>query len=178
MLRGEHVGLRARQATDIPILDADLHDDVVTRSRGSGRPWSPISPDSPASPYALVEPHDRAAQFSVVRLSDGELVGEAGLWGIDPHHRTAHPGLALRPAFRGQGFGVDVVRVLCDYGFAVRGLHRLQIETLADNDAMIRTATAAGFTLEGTLRGAVWAVGTFVDEVVLGLLVQEWKRFE
>src|SRR3954447_4911594 len=109
MLRGEHVGLRARQATDVPVLHSELHDDVVTRSRGSGRPWVPLSADGPASPYAITEPGENAAQFSVVRLSDGELVGEAGLWGIDVHNRTAHPGLALRPAFRGQGFGVDVV---------------------------------------------------------------------
>jgi RimJ/RimL family protein N-acetyltransferase len=56
----------------------------------------------------------------------------------------------------------------------LRGLHRLQVETLADNTAMIRAATQAGFVPEGTLRRAAWVNGAFADEVILGLLATEW----
>jgi Acetyltransferase (GNAT) domain len=62
----------------------------------------------------------------------------------------------LLPAFRGRGPGTDAVRVLCHYGFAIRGLHRLQAETLAGNDAMIQAASRAGFAREGTLRHSAW----------------------
>ena len=86
-----------------------------------------------------------AVCFSVVELSSDELAGETLLWGIDTHNRTAHVGISLRPAFRNRGLGTDVLRVLCGYGFAVRGLHRLQLETLADNTAMIQAATRVGF---------------------------------
>ena len=61
------------------------------------------------------------------------------------------------------------------YGFAVRGLHRLQLETLADNTAMIQAATRVGFTQEGVLRRSAWANGGFADEVILGLLAAEWN---
>ena len=87
---------------------------------------------------------------------------------------AAHIGLSLRPSFRGRGLGIDTVRLLCRYGFEIRGMHRLQVETLADNDAMIRAATQAGFTREGTLRQASWVTGAFADEVILGQLVSEW----
>ncbi|WP_232667065.1 GNAT family N-acetyltransferase [Pseudonocardia sp. TRM90224] len=170
MLRGEKIGLRARREADVPILHAELYDDVVIRSRADSRPWQPIAPTSSASPYAVPEPSDDAACFSVVHLADDELVGEALLWGIDVHNRTAHLGLSLRPAHRGRGLGTDTVRVLCHYGFLVRGLHRLQIDTLAENAAMIRAAHVAGFVHEGTLRRAAWVDGRFVDLVVLGLL--------
>jgi RimJ/RimL family protein N-acetyltransferase len=174
VLRGETVGLRARHESDVSVLHAELYDDVATRSRADSRPWRPIAPDSKASPYAVSDPTDDAACFSVVQLADDELVGEALLWGIDLHNRTAHLGISLRPAFRGRGLGTDVVRVLCRFGFVVRGLHRLQIETLADNAAMMRAATEAGFVLEGTLRRAAWVNGDFADEVILGLLASEW----
>lgn len=177
MLRGSKVGLRARHDADIPILQAELYDDVATRSRADSRPWRPIPPGSAASPYVVADPtNDAAACFSVVELSSDELAGEALLWSIDLHNRTAHIGISLRPAFHGKGFGTDVVRVLCHYGFAVRGLNRLQIETLADNAAMIRVAAKTGFTREGTLRGSAWADGGFADEIVLGLLAAEWRR--
>ena len=67
------------------------------------------------------------------------------------------------------------MRVLCRYGFEVRGLHRMQVDTLADNAAMIRAATQAGFTREGTLRQAAWVLGEFADEVILGQLAPEWR---
>jgi RimJ/RimL family protein N-acetyltransferase len=176
MLRGKKVGLRARHETDIPILQSELYDDVTTRSRADSRPWRPIPPGSAASPYAVADPTDDDALFSVVELTGGELAGDALLWGIDLHNRTAHIGISLRPAFHGRGLGTDVIRVLCHYGFAVRGLQRLQIETLTDNAAMIRIAAKAGFTQEGILRNSSWVNGDFVDEVILGLLVAEWHR--
>ena len=174
MLRGGKVGLRARHEADLPILQAELYDDVAMRSRADSRPWRPISPGSPASPYRIVDPTDDVACFSVVQLDDNELAGEALLWGIDTHNRVAHIGISLRPGSRGRGLGTDVVRVLCDYGFAIRGLHRLQIETLADNAAMVHAATEVGFSLEGTLRRTAWVNGSFADEVVFGLLASEW----
>jgi len=172
MLRGERVGLRARHEADVPVLQAELYDDVLTHSRADGRPWRPVPQGSAGSPYQPSDPTDDAAVFSVVDLANGELAGEASLWRIDLHNRSAHIGIALRPAFRGRGFSTDVVRVLCGYGFSVRGLHRLQIETLADNTAMIRAAERAGFTREGTLRGSSWVTGEFLDEAIFGRLAE------
>jgi len=174
MLHGELVILRARHSDDVPVLHAELYEDVETRSRADNRPWRPLGPA--ASPYLIGEPSDNAAVFSIVQRADGELAGEALLWAIDLHNRSAHLGISLRPAHRGRGLGVDVVRVLVRYGFAVRGLHRLQVDTLADNAAMIAAARAVGFTLEGTFRKAAWTVDGFVDEVVLGLLAEEWNE--
>jgi RimJ/RimL family protein N-acetyltransferase len=174
MLCGEMTGLRARHDSDIPVLHAGLYDDVATRVRADSRPWQPIPP-GPGSPYVVTGPDDRAACFSVVELATGELAGEALLWNIDLHNRAAHVGIALLPAFRGRRLGTDVVRVLCRYGFAIRGLQRLQIETLADNNAMIQAASRAGFAREGTLRRSAWVNGDFANEVILGLLATEWK---
>jgi RimJ/RimL family protein N-acetyltransferase len=174
MLRAGKVGLRAREEADVAVLHAELHEDIATRVQADSRPWRPVPAGSAASPYGVSEPADDNAIFSVVELASGELAGDALLWAIDPHNRMAHLGVSLRPAFRGRGLGADVVLALCQYGFAVRGLHRLQVETLAGNAAMIRAATRAGFVREGTLRRAAWVNGEFADEVILGLLAADW----
>jgi RimJ/RimL family protein N-acetyltransferase len=87
----------------------------------------------------------------------------------------AHIGIELRPAFRGRGLGADAVRVICGYGFALRGLHRLQLETLGDNHAMIAVAGKLGFTREGTTRGSSWVNGGYADDVIFGLLTEEFS---
>lgn len=175
MLREGKVGLRARDEADIAVLHAELYEDIETRSQADSRPWVPIAPGSAASPYAVSESRDDMAVFSVLELDGGELAGEALLWAIDLHNRMAHLGVSLRPAFRGRGLGADVVLALCRYGFTVRGLHRLQVDTLAGNTAMIRAASRAGFAPEGRLRRSAWVNGEWADEVILGLLAADWK---
>ncbi|MFJ3792302.1 GNAT family N-acetyltransferase [Kitasatospora sp. NPDC090091] len=175
MLRGENVGLRARYTEDIPILVTELYDDVVNSSRAESKPWRPITPGSNDPRLVVDDTAEGHVPFSVVELDGGTLVGAATLWGIDNHHRSAHIGLGMLPSARGKGYGTDVVAVLCHYGFVVRGLQRLQIETLADNVAMLRSAERNGFVREGVLRSSAWVMGEFLDEVVLGLLARDWK---
>ncbi|MEV0440799.1 GNAT family protein [Streptomyces spectabilis] len=175
MLRGDKVGLRARHEDDIPILQAELNDDVVNYSRSDTRPWRPVTPGSKDSQFVVDDKEQRHVSFSVVELGGGTLVGDAVLWNIDNHNRSAHIGLGLLPSARGKGYGTDVVAVLSHYGFVVRGLHRLQIETLADNPAMLRSAERNGFVREGVLRSSAWVMGEFVDEVLLGLLARDWE---
>ncbi|MFD7934049.1 GNAT family N-acetyltransferase [Streptomyces sp. NPDC048253] len=175
MLTGDKVGLRARHEDDIPILRTELYDDVVNSSRAEGGPWRPITPGSKDPRLVVDDTEQGNVRFSVVELEGGTLVGTATLWGIDSHNRTAHIGLGLLPSARGKGYGTDVVAVLCHYGFVVRSLQRLQIETLSDNAAMLRSAERNGFVREGVLRSSAWVMGEFLDEVLLGLLVQEWK---
>ncbi|MFF4357085.1 GNAT family N-acetyltransferase [Streptomyces sp. NPDC001604] len=175
MLRGSKVGLRARHEDDIPILRAELYDDVVNSSRSESGPWRPIAPGSKDRRLVVDDTKEGSVRFSVVALEGDTLVGTATLWGIDNHNRSAHIGLGLRPSCRGKGYGTDVVAVLCHYGFVVLGLQRLQIETLSDNAAMLRSAERNGFVREGVLRSSAWVMGEFLDEVLLGLLVKDWK---
>ncbi|MFF4367092.1 GNAT family N-acetyltransferase [Streptomyces sp. NPDC001594] len=176
MLTGDKVGLRARFDEDIPVLRTELYDDVVNSSRSEAGPWRPMTPGTQDPRLVVDENQERSVSFSVVELEGGTLIGSATLWGIDNHNRNAHIGLGLFPAARGQGYGTDVVAVLCHYGFTVRGFQRLQIETLADNAAMLRSAERNGFVREGVLRDSAWVMGRFLDEVLLGLLVQDWRR--
>ena len=180
MLNGELVGLRARTADDAEILHEELYENVEDWVRGSNHPWVPIPP-GPGSPYAPADPAEErrgpapdAAEFSIVELATGELAGQVALWGIDEHNRMGHVGVELRPGFRGRGLGADAVRVVCRYGFALRGLHRLQLETLTDNHAMIAVAEKLGFTREGATRGSSWMNGRFMDDVIFGLLAEEF----
>ena len=176
MLRGKKVALRARYEADVPILQKELYDDIEIRVRADSRPWRPISDLPSASPYWVESSADDTEFFSVVDLGDEDrLAGEALLWGIDLHNRGAHIGLSILPSFRGRGFGTDVTSLLCYYGFSIRGLHRLQVDTLIDNEAMIRAASRLGFTQEGVRRGGTWVDGCFVDEANLGLLSHEWQ---
>jgi RimJ/RimL family protein N-acetyltransferase len=176
MLTGTTVGLRARHEEDIPILLTELYEDVAGSSRAEGGPWRPVVPWAD-DPRLKPDPsNDGVVAFSVVELGSGALIGSATVWGIDTHNRNAHLGLGLVPAARAKGYGTETVALLCRYGFVVRGLRRLQLETLEDNHAMLRAAERNGFVREGRLRSSSWVMGEFLDDVVLGLLAEEWSE--
>lgn len=176
MLRGELTLLRARSEDDAAILHAELYEDPEAYARADTRPWVPVAfgPASAYWPSQAAPSSADAARFAVAELASGELAGTALLWGIDLHNRAAHIGISLRPAFRGRGLGHDTVRTLCRYGFVTRGLHRLQMETLSDNHAMIAVATRLGFTREGTMRHSGWVNGGWADDAIYGLLAGEF----
>ncbi|MGH3257442.1 MAG: hypothetical protein ACRDOU_18965 [Streptosporangiaceae bacterium] len=42
MLRAGQVGLRARDEADVPVLHAELYEDIAIRVQADSRPWRPI----------------------------------------------------------------------------------------------------------------------------------------
>lgn len=183
MLRGKSVCLRAQRRTDVEALHGPLYEDPESFMLTEGRAYRPESLESALAKYdkQLADaPEPRVAPFIVEAMVDlgssvvaGQVLGDAALWAIDTHVRSAHIGITLLPAARGLGAGREVVDLLVDYAFRVRGLHRLQCETYSDNAAMLATAEAVGFRREGVRRDAGWRSGRHVDDVVLGLLATD-----
>jgi len=178
MLTGREIGLREVRREDVETLFV-LAADAEHVSLADSRPFRPRSLAAREAEYdkRLAEPDPRDAYFTVQRLDDptGTAIGDVGLWLIDLHNRSAHIGISLLPSARGQGLGRDALEVICRFGFEIRGLERLSLETLDVNTAMQRTATACGFVEEGRLRSAAWFLGRRVDEVLYGLLADEWR---
>ncbi|MEV7008099.1 GNAT family protein [Streptosporangium sp. NPDC051022] len=174
MLRGDRVLLRATTKEDLPVLHR-MHDEVETAVGASDTPWVPRSLDQVIARYEKQEPDPAVVEFAVESVSGGDLLGSAVLWGIDSYNRNGHLGISLLAEARGRGYGTDALRVLCDYAFRIRGLHRLGLETLVTNTAMIASAEKAGFRREGTLRGHAWVAGAFVDEALFGLLAADFS---
>jgi RimJ/RimL family protein N-acetyltransferase len=178
MLKGRLVGLREYRREDVDALFA-LEADAEHVSLASSRPFQPRTLATCQAEYdrQQTERDPTSARFTIQRLDDesGAAIGDVGLWRIDMHHRNAHVGISLLPSARGQGLGRDAVEMICRFGFEIRGLERLALETFEVNAAMRATATACGFAEEGRLRSAAWYLGRRVDEVLYGLLADQWR---
>jgi RimJ/RimL family protein N-acetyltransferase len=124
----------------------------------------------------VTEPPDNQTMVSLLAetVADGTFLGGGVLWGINAFNRYAHLGVSLLPEARGQGYGTEVIRLLCRYGFRHRNLRRLEMEMLAGNTAMRRTAETCGFTHEGTQRERDYDGDGFADIMIYGLLRRDW----
>ena len=170
MLRGERVVLRAIERADV----ADLHTwgrDPAVWPLTSDQPWTPTTVADAEKQYdegTRWRADDKDVPFAIE--VDGRLVGSVALFDLDLLSRRAQLGMLLGPDFRGQGLGRDAIAVVLRYAFAHRGLHRVALEVLADNEPAVRCYRACGFVEEGRLRDDAWVDGRFVDQLRMAVL--------
>jgi RimJ/RimL family protein N-acetyltransferase len=86
---------------------------------------------------------------------------------------TCEIGCWLEPGAEGRGLITSACRVLLQWAFVTRGIHRAEWRCRADNARSSAVAQRLGMTFEGVLREA-WKVGdTFHDKQVWSLLSSE-----
>lgn len=175
VLRGRHVLLRAVERADVEQLH-EWASDPATWGLTSAAPWVPRSTASATQAYDAGERWkvtDKDVPFAVE--AEGALAGSVSLWNVDTLSRSGHLGISLGPHARSRGWGSDACRVLLEYAFLARGLHRVQLEVLVTNAAAVRAYEAVGFVHEGRRRESAWVDGEYVDELFMGVLEPEWR---
>ena len=172
MITGELVSLRAPEDRDLDVI-FEIYADIDTWEERGPRP--PI-----VIPRAEFEERFRSqltanqddAHFIID--VDGTAVGRTDLFGIDNLARSAEVGISLHPTARGHGYGTDALRLVVEFGFVRRNLHRIHLTTLASNAGALACYRRVGFVEEGRLRESAWVRGAYIDEVRMGLLRSEW----
>lgn len=127
-----------------------------------------LDPDPRPVPYPPNPPRWLAV------LVDGELVGLVSYYGIS-HGGTVGCsawgiGIGLLPTARGRGVGSTAQRLLVEHLLATTEVDRVEAYTDVDNHAERRALEKAGFTHEGTLRGAQQRGGQRRDVAMYGVL--------
>jgi RimJ/RimL family protein N-acetyltransferase len=74
----------------------------------------------------------------------------------------------------GHGFGTEAARLMLWLAFERMGLHRVGLSVFAFNERAIRSYRKAGFREEGRLRGAISRDGAWWDEILMGILRDDW----
>ena len=118
----------------------------------------------------------RAMEFAVVTRDDDRHVGNCGLTGVSHVDRHAMLGIVIgRKDHWGRGLGTEAVRLVCRYAFEGLNLHKVCLSCYAINDRGLRLYARVGFKVEGRRREQVFIDGSWVDELVLGLLRDELR---
>lgn len=111
-----------------------------------------------------------AIRWGLTLREGGALVGIAGYWRWEKHHRLAEIGYELTPACWGQGLMTEAVRPILRFGFERMELHRVEARLDPQNRASGRVLERLGFRQEGLLRESWLYEGRFTDTAIYGLL--------
>lgn len=136
---------------------------------------------APAGPRASVARADlRQAGGLTIALSDtDEAVGSVTWhwvrWGPNPESMNPMIGIWLTKSARGCGIGTLAQRQILDLMFRNTPTNRVEAHTDITNVAEQRALERAGFTQEGTVRGAQWRRGAYHDCYLYSVLRSEWR---
>ncbi|MEV4702146.1 GNAT family protein [Actinoplanes sp. NPDC049316] len=103
----------------------------------------------------------------------GKLIGDVGV-NLADNLMQAEIGYTLRPDQQGHGYATESVRAVLDHLFRVQRLHRVSAECDARNVRSARLLERVGFTREGLRRQHTWIKHEWTDDLLYGLLAEEW----
>lgn len=117
-----------------------------------------------------------ATRSDVVFIDDKDrIVGFGGLTSISESPRMAELYVFVNPASQQRGLGTQATLLLCQWGFARLGLHKIYLLTNEDNAPAIGAYEKCGFRLEGRHRGEYLDTqGVLKDRLYFGLLRSEF----
>ncbi|QES48089.1 RimJ/RimL family protein N-acetyltransferase [Streptomyces venezuelae] len=107
---------------------------------------------------------------------DGILRGGVLFPAFDAEQGVCEVGCWLEPAAAGRGLITTACRVLIDWAFHTRGMHRVEWHVSSANAKSIAVAERLGFTREGVLRENFRHRGVRQSTEIWSVLAHEWPK--
>lgn len=159
---GKSIYLRELRRSD---LDGNwykwFNDSKVTSFQNKG--IFPNSIEKQTDYYNSIINNPNEIVFAIVELESDIHIGCVGLHKIDWIHRSAELGIVIgdRSAW-GKGIGKDAWKLISKYGFDSLNLHRIYAIIVEGNIASQKSAEAAGFVNDGTIRDFLFKNGKYL----------------
>jgi ribosomal-protein-alanine N-acetyltransferase len=109
----------------------------------------------------------------ITTRDDDGVIGTCTLFRIDPRHRHAEIGYALRSDHWGQGLAHEAVTLMLDGAFRRFDLQRVEADIDPRNEGSRRLLLRLGFASEGVLRQRFFVGDVVTDSEMFGLLAGE-----
>jgi len=117
--------------------------------------------------------------FAIIDRETEQHIGNVTLNRINWIHRTADTGLMIgEKDFWGKGYAFEAWSLIIEYAFQRLGLRKIIAGSVDSNVASIAVLKKLGFKVEGTFRQEFLVDGEYRDGVRLGLLKEEFFRYQ
>ncbi len=115
--------------------------------------------------------------FTICESKTDKPIGITGLFRVDQISRSGVFYIAIyNPQFWSKGCGKEATQLVLEYSFDILNLNRIQLHVATTNKKGINVYKAKGFTIEGTLREAMYHNNKYVDFYVMGILRKEFYK--
>lgn len=107
---------------------------------------------------------------------DGNIAGSINTFFCSRKDGTFWYGLALLRPYWGQGYAKDMIQLVLKYYFYELGYQKVNAKVYAFNERSLKMHEKFGFVREGLMRNMVYTNGRHYDEVIFGMLREEFEQ--
>jgi RimJ/RimL family protein N-acetyltransferase len=118
---------------------------------------------------------DDDCKLVIETLEGNRPVGTVGIHESDRRFRNAWLDVWLSTNERGKGYGGEAILILLNYFFNELDYYRIALDVYEMNEKAIQLYKKLGFSEEGRLRQHVFYRGRRWDEVIMGILKDEFN---
>lgn len=115
------------------------------------------------------------ACFAIVPHGTSTAIGIFQVRALEPGFGTAEWGFAMGSEFWGSGLFEEGARLVLDFVFDVIGAHRLEARAATANGRGNGALRKIGAVQEGVLRRSFVRNGQYYDQVLWGILADDWR---
>lgn len=174
-IKGKFVTLRAIEEEDLEFLRQMINDPEMERLVGG---YSfPISKVQQKKWFESII-NDSSQLRLIIETEENGTIGFANIVNIDWKNRSAFHGMKIGDKrFRGRGIGTDTVMAVMKYAFEELQLNRIETTIIDYNEPSKKLyLEKCGWKVEGVRRKAVFKGNQYHDELIVGILREEYEE--
>jgi len=178
--QGQKIRLRPMQIED---ADKKLREYTDSEARAwlqMGMELPPVSREAyieQLKPYLDFKDISQYLSFSIETL-ESEYVGWINLHNKSERRGTFSFGISIFREYQRNGYADEAVRIVLRYGFNELRMQKCNSTCIAINAGSIRLHQKLGFQQEGCIRRNIYLNGQFHDDLLWGLLKEEFEENE
>jgi RimJ/RimL family protein N-acetyltransferase len=174
LITTERLVLRRFRAADAQTLADYRSDPEVARYQSWDAPFPLLRAETAVANFMASDPGKAGwFQYAVERAEDKALIGDVAVH-LHDNLKQAEVGFTVATAYQKRGYATEAVAAVLDRLFRVQGLHKVTGECDARNRNSAALMERLGFSREGHLRQQTWIKGEWTDDLIYGLLAEEW----
>ncbi|MEO6707560.1 MAG: GNAT family protein, partial [Ginsengibacter sp.] len=114
-------------------------------------------------------------QLVIIKKEFNEIIGDVGVHFMGEDGFQCELGCTVSKKQQGKGFATEAMKITIDYLFNSLNKHRIIGSVDPENVGSIRLLERLSFRKEAHFKESLWVDGKWVDDVIYGLLKNEWN---
>ena len=174
MYRGDKKRLREYREEDIETVQKYINDPEVKKLLHAGVPYLYTLEDEKKW-YENCSAQNDTYSFAIETLEEKKYIGGCGVNRVDWKNSVVDVGIFIGDKeYWGKGYGTDAMLVLVSFIFKQLNINKIKLQVFAFNERAIKSYKKCGFRVEGVLRQEIYRDGKYHDDIVMGLLKDEF----
>ncbi|MGE5474844.1 MAG: GNAT family N-acetyltransferase [Ignavibacteriales bacterium] len=174
MIKSEKVVIRPAERNDLELIQKWYNDDEVMYWASGARPDMMVSMDFLEEVWLEKSFTDYSVRMMIETI-EGNSIGIIGFRDLNQQERRCRMLIFIgEKDYWGKGYGTDAIKGFLKFLFKRWNLNRVEADTWEGNHRAVEAYKKCGFKEEGRLRKARYVDGEYKDEIILGILKDEF----